>query len=76
LTGCVVKIPERKKMKELVVKFEVLGEDQAYRHQGTAYADVELLVVKTGRGEFDVLSKISNWYTDAVIAEIMAGGHQ
>lgn len=54
-------------MKTMTIEFVTL--DDGYETtQGTAYLDGELFVVKQGRGEFDVMSKISKFYTDYIIA--------
>lgn len=57
-------------MKRFVVEFMTL--DDGYKTtQGTAYIDGGYLVTKQGRGEFDVLNKITKFYTDHVMEQLL-----
>lgn len=56
-------------IRTLTIEFVTLDDGYATT-QGTAYADGELLVVKHGRGDFDVLNKIAFYYTNKVINEV------
>ena len=64
-------------MKKMTIEFLTLDDGYATT-QGTAYIDNgRFLCTKRGRGEFDVLAKISKFYTDHVIESILgpAGEH-
>lgn len=57
-------------MNRLTIDFHTLDDGYATT-KGTAYIDEKYFVTKTGRGEFDVLSKISKFYTDYVIESVL-----
>ena len=59
-------------MKSLNISFDTL-DDGYYTTRGIAYADEEYLCTKYGRGDFDVLNKISKFYTDQTIQKIFSG---
>jgi hypothetical protein len=54
----------------MTIDFSTLDDGYATT-QGIAKIDGALLVVKYGRGEFDVLMKISKFYTDHVISSVL-----
>ena len=57
-------------MNRLVIEFIVL-DDEYKTTQGTAYVNGQFLVTKRGRGEFDVLDKISRFCTDYEIERML-----
>lgn len=55
---------------KMTIEFITLDDGYATT-QGAAFIDGAFLCVKRGRGEFDVLAKISKFYTDYTIERVM-----